>query len=322
MSESKSKIVEIIDKIGQDKCSMSLKNIMILSILAGVYIGFGGALSIIVTHDMPTNFGVGFTKLIAGIAFSVGLMLVVLGGAELFTGNNLLIIPCMDRKITPFHLVKNLSVVYIGNFVGSLLLVAIFVGTGIWKNNNYLVGASSLITANNKVNLTFLEAFCRGTLCNWLVCLAIWIATSARTTIGKIFSVLFPIMAFVSSGFEHSIANMFFIPLGLWLKNFDSIVSAAGSPDLSNLTFGDFFYRNLLPVTLGNILGGLIFVGFLYWFVYRTKDTICGSSDIQDGEKDLSSTKNKSKSIPAHIKIKIHNNIQKRKKSEKYERKK
>ncbi|MBY9001243.1 MAG: formate/nitrite transporter family protein [Candidatus Heimdallarchaeota archaeon] len=137
------------------------------------YIGFGGALSIIVTHDMSPIFGIGFTKLIAGIVFSIGLMLVVLGGAELFTGNNLLIIPCMDRKITPFHLVKNLSVVYIGNFVGSILLVALCVGTGLWKTNNYLVGASSIITANNKVNQTFLEAFCRGILCNWLICLAI-----------------------------------------------------------------------------------------------------------------------------------------------------
>ncbi|MHA1418866.1 MAG: formate/nitrite transporter family protein [Candidatus Heimdallarchaeaceae archaeon] len=322
MSESKSKIVEVIDKIGQAKCCMSLRNIMILSVLAGVYIGFGGVLSIIVTHDMPANFGVGFTKLIAGISFSVGLMLVVLGGAELFTGNNLLIIPCLDRRISPFHLIKNLSVVYVGNFVGSLLLVVIFVGTGIWKNNNYLVGASSLIIASNKVNLTFLEAFSRGILCNWLVCLAIWIATSARSTIGKIFSVLFPIMAFVSSGFEHSIANMFFIPLGLLLKNYDSIVSAAGSPDLSSLTWGNFFYGNLLPVTLGNILGGLIFVGFLYWFVYRTKDTICGSSGIQDNEEDLPSAKNKSQSIPNHISIKVHNNVKKHKKSIKYEKKK
>ncbi|MBY9001242.1 MAG: formate/nitrite transporter family protein [Candidatus Heimdallarchaeota archaeon] len=147
-------------------------------------------------------------------------------------------------------------------------------------------------------------------------------STSARSTIGKIFSILFPVMAFVTSGFEHSVANMFFIPLGLWLKNFDSVVSAAGSPDISSLTWGNFFYRNLLPVTLGNILGGLIFVGFLYWFVYRTKDTICGSSNLQDDEQDPLSTKNEAQSIPEHIKIKINENIQRRKNNEKSTKKK
>ncbi len=313
MSEPKSKIVKVLDEIGQAKCCMSQRKIMILAVFAGVYIGFGGVLTIIVTTDMTLNFGVGFTKLIAGIVFSIGLMLVVLGGAELFTGNNLLIIPCMDRKITPYHLIKNLSVVYVGNFVGSLLLVVLFVGTGIWKGNNFLVGANSLLIANDKVNQSFLEAFCRGILCNWLVCLAIWISTSAKSTIGKIFSILFPVMAFVTSGFEHSIANMFFIPLGLWLKNFSSVISAAGSPDLVNLTWGNFFYRNLLPVTLGNILGGLIFVGFLYWFVYRTKDTICGEDDAQVSEKSSINTEKTIQPIPEKIQSKIQINLQQRK---------
>jgi formate/nitrite transporter len=207
--------------------------------------------------------------MIAGAVFTVGLMLIVLCGAELFTGNNLIIIPFMSKKVSAFGLAKNWTVVYIGNFVGALFLVALMAGTGLLETNSNLVGASALNIANGKVNLTFTEAFTRAILCNWLVCLAIWFSIAAEDTIGKIFGIFFPVMAFFALGFEHSVANMYFIPIGILLKEKSAIVTAAGSPDLGNLTWEHFIVDNLIPVTLGNIVGGAIFVGFLYWFVYR-----------------------------------------------------
>ncbi len=263
-----SKIAETMEDIGKEKCSMPLPKTFILAILAGAYIGFGAALATMITHDGNIYFGTGFTKFLSGSAFSVGLMLVVIGGAELFTGNNLIIIPYLSKKVKAFHLTKNWIVIYIGNLIGSILLVSLMYISGLWKTNSNIVGASALIIANTKVNLTFGEAFARGILCNWLVCLAVWLAVSAKDTISKIFGIYFPIMAFVASGYEHSVANMYYIPMGIMLKD-KVLISASGIPDLSNLTWGHFFIDNLIPVTLGNIVGGAIFVGILYWYVYR-----------------------------------------------------
>ncbi len=261
-------IAEKMEEIGEAKAIMPLQNIFILAILAGAYIGFGAFLATMVSHDTAAHLGVGVAKFLSGSVFSVGLMLVVIGGAELFTGNNLMIIPCMSKKVTPFHLAKNWIVVYIGNFMGSLLFVLLVYFSGLWKINSNLVGAAALNIANLKVNLPIGEAFARGVLCNWLVCLAVWIAISAQNTIGKIFGVYFPIMAFVASGYEHSIANMYFIPIGILLKGKSQVVTAPLLIDVSNLTWAHFLVDNLVPVTLGNIVGGAIFVGLLYWLVY------------------------------------------------------
>jgi formate/nitrite transporter len=142
-------------------------------------------------------------------------------------------------------------------------------GSGLWKVGNLAVGAKALSIANAKVNLSWVEAFCRGIGCNWLVCLAVWMALSSRNVIGKIFAIYFPIMAFVASGFEHSIANMYFIPLGIYLKGQSAVVAAANLTDkLNNLTWEGFWISNEIPVTLGNIVGGAFFVGFIYWLVY------------------------------------------------------
>ncbi len=266
-------IAKMLVEIGKTKCSMSLLNTFILAIFAGAYIGFGAALATIISHDASVYLGVGFAKFLSGSAFSIGLMLVVIGGAELFTGNNLIIITCMSKKISMSHLAKNWTLVFIGNFIGSILLVLLVYFSGLWKTNSNLVGASAMNIANAKVNLTLVEAFTRGILCNWLVCLAIWLAVSSEDTIGKIFGIYFPIMAFVASGYEHSVANMYFIPMGILLKE-KILISASGlGPDLSNLTWGNFFVHNLIPVTLGNIVGGAIFVGFLYWFIYCRNST-------------------------------------------------
>ena len=250
------------------KTQASALKLTILGIFAGVYIGFGAELAIMVTHDMASFLGVGMAKLIGGAVFSVGLMLVVIAGAELFTGNNLIFLSVLDRQVGVSRLLRNWTIVYFANLVGSLLLVLLMYWSGLWKTDGGLVGAKALAIANGKVNLTFLQAFARGIMCNWLVCLAVWMAVSARTVIGKVWAIFFPIMAFVASGFEHSVANMFFIPMGLVMKGQTAIVVTAGLADkLSHLTIGGMV-MNLIPVTLGNIIGGAFFVATLYWVVY------------------------------------------------------
>jgi len=254
------------------KVQASVLKLTILGIFAGVYIGFGAQLAIMVTHDMAGFLGVGMAKLLGGAVFSVGLMLVVIAGAELFTGNNLIFLSVLDRQVGVGKWLRNWTIVFFANFAGSLLLVLLMYWSGLWKTNGNLVGATALSIANTKVNLTFLQGFARGILCNWLVCLAVWMAVSAGTVIGKVFAIFFPIMAFVASGFEHSVANMFFIPMGLALKGQTAIVTAAGLTDkLAHLTVGGMV-MNLIPVTLGNIIGGAFFVATLYWMVYIRKE--------------------------------------------------
>ena len=254
------------------KVQASALKLTILGIFAGVYIGFGAQLAIMVTHDMAGFLGVGMAKLIGGAVFSVGLMLVVIAGAELFTGNNLIFLSVLDRQVGVGKWLRNWTIVFIANFAGSLLLVLLMYWSGLWKTNGDLVGVKALSIANAKVNLTFMQAFARGILCNWLVCLAVWMAVSAGTVIGKVWAIFFPIMAFVASGFEHSVANMFFIPMGLVLKGQAAVVTAAGLVDkLSQLTIGGMV-MNLIPVTLGNIVGGAFFVATLYWVVYIRKE--------------------------------------------------
>ncbi len=255
----------------RQKTRESILRLTILGFFAGVYIGFGAQLAIMVTHDLAAFVGVGMSKLIGGAVFSVGLMFVVVAGAELFTGNNLIFLSVLDRQVTVRRLLRNWTIVYFANLVGSLLLVLLMYWSDLWKIDGGLVGAKALSIANAKVNLTFLQAFVRGILCNWLVCLAVWMAVSARAVAGKVFAVFFPITAFVASGFEHSVANMFFIPLGLALKGQTAIVTAAGLTDkLAHLTVGGMA-MNLIPVTLGNIVGGAFFVATLYWVVYVRK---------------------------------------------------
>jgi len=258
--------------IGKSKVSLSISRMIILGILAGAFIGFGSELATITTYDMPKYLGVGFTKFIFGSVFSVGLMLVIIAGAELFTGNNLILIKVLSREGKLSRMFKSWFWVYIANFIGSLLLVWIMFGTGLWKTGNFAVGAKALVIANGKVNLAWWEAFNRGIGCNWLVCLAVWMAVASKDIIGKIFGIFFPIMAFVASGFEHCVANMYFIPMGLLLKGNASVISAAGLDDkLGNLTLKGFFINNLIPVTLGNIVGGSICVATVYWLVYLKK---------------------------------------------------
>ena len=265
-------IANAMIEIGKAKVSLPLYRMILLGILAGAFIGFGSELATITTYDMSKFLGEGFTKFIFGSVFSVGLMLVIIAGAELFTGNNLILIKVLSREGKISRMYKSWFWVYVANFLGSLFLVLIMFGTGLWKTGDFAVGAKALAIANGKVNLAWWEAFSRGVGCNWLVCLAVWMAVASKDIIGKIFGIYFPIMAFVASGFEHSVANMYFIPMGLLLKGNTSVVAAAGLADkLGNLTLKGLFVNNLIPVTLGNIVGGSICVATVYWLVYLKK---------------------------------------------------
>lgn len=256
----------ITKTVGVNKAKMTLLNLIILGFFAGAYIGFGAALATIVSHDASSYVGVGIAKLLSGAVFSVGLMLVVIAGAELFTGNNLMIAATADRLIKTRTLIQKWAIVYFANFIGSLFLVLVMFYSGLWAIGDYAVGAKAVSIASAKVNLSFSEALFRGIGCNWLVCLAVWMASSSHQISGKIVAIFFPITAFVALGFEHCIANMYFIPLGLLIKS--TAISSGFGMNLLNLTWINFAVKNLIPVTLGNIIGGAFFVGFLYWLVF------------------------------------------------------
>ena len=263
---------EILEKVsdsGIAKAEGKTSRLLIWALLAGAYIAFGAQASQMVSFNLladPDSLGVG--RLVSAAVFPVGLMMVVLCGAELFTGNCLMIIGVLDRKIRISGMLRNWVLVYLGNFLGALLVVALMKSTGLWETGSGLLGASVIKTAQAKVQLSFGQAFVRGILCNWLVCLAVWMSTGARETVSKIFAIWFCIGLFVISGFEHSIANMYFIPAGIAAAADSGLAQLAGC-DVSVLTVGNFLVKNLLPVTLGNILGGGLFVGMVYWFTGR-----------------------------------------------------
>lgn len=262
---------ENVVEISKNKTELKTLPMLLLGILAGAYIGFGSELYTMVTYDL-TKFSVGFAKFIGGSVFSVGLILVVIAGAELFTGNCLILTGVLTRKVSLKAMLRNWFIVYIANFVGSVLIVIIMFYSGLWKVGDMKVGVSALNIAVTKVNLSFLEAFFRGIGCNWLVCLAVWLAIASKDSIGKFFGIYFPIMTFVATGFEHSIANMYFIPMGLFLKGNISLVNMAGlNQTIGSLTWLSFLVNNLIPVTLGNIVGGAFFVSGFYYLIYLRK---------------------------------------------------
>lgn len=264
-------IASRIDKIATVKARLSFAQTFILGVLAGVYIGIGAQFATLVTCDSTLHYGL--TSLIAGIVFSLGLMLVVIGGAELFTGNCLIIMGYVGKRITTREMLNNWTISFMGNFVGSLTMVCWMYKTHQWEFFHNMVGAKALLIAHTKVNLTFKTALARGVLCNAMVCLAVWLCFSGRSVADKVLSIVFPIGGFVASGFEHCVANMYFIPIGIVLRKNPAVVAAAEkmagkTVDLSQLTWNGFFVNNLLPVTLGNIVGGVILVGIVFWFVY------------------------------------------------------
>ncbi len=212
--------------IGVKKVTHSAVNILVLGILAGAYIGFGAQMATLVGTDAAAHFGTGLGQVLVGAVFSVGLMLVVIAGAELFTGNNLMITSVLEKEYGWRRMLSRWALVYGANFIGSMLLVLIVYESGLWKMAAGAVGVKAVAIAQAKVNLPVEEAFFRGIGCNWLVCLAVWMALAAKDIAGKVLAIFFPIMAFVALGYEHCIANMYLIPMGLLLKD----VVAAGAP--------------------------------------------------------------------------------------------
>lgn len=256
---------------GVAKAQLGPLRMFALAVLAGAFIALGAVFATTVTTGggaLP--FGV--NKLLGGLVFSLGLILVIGAGAELFTGNNLIVMAWADKKITTGQLLRNWVIVYIGNFVGSVGTAVFMFLSGQYTFNGGAVGQNALNIAQGKVSLEFVQAVVLGILCNALVCLAVWLCLGARSATDKILAIIFPITAFVAAGFEHSVANMYFIPVGLLIKAnagaefWQAIGNTAAN--YSQLTWGNFFLVNLLPVTIGNIIGGAVMVGLVYWFIY------------------------------------------------------
>jgi formate/nitrite transporter len=227
--------------------------------MAGGFIGLGALYFTVVASDAGLSFAA--SRLLGGLAFSLGLILVVVAGAELFTGNNLQVMAWAGRRITTVELLRNWIIIYLANFVGALGLVLLVLWSEHWRMNGDAVGITAVKIAAAKASLPFWEAFFKGILCNILVCLAVWLALAGRSVVDKIFAIVFPISAFVAAGFEHSIANMYFIPLGILVQEH---LSASGLPAV-NWTG---LISNLIPVTLGNIAGGGGMVAAVYYLVY------------------------------------------------------
>jgi formate/nitrite transporter len=256
------------ETVGVTKAGMGALDVFVLAVLAGAFIALGAVFATTVATSAD-GMPYGVTRLLSGLTFSLGLILVVVAGAELFTGNNLIVMAWASRRVSTGRLLRNWVVVYAGNFVGAFGTVVL-----VWLGKQYTfgngaVGATALSIATSKTSLGFGQAIALGALCNALVCLAIWLTYGAHTTTDKVLAIVPPIAAFVAAGFEHSVANMYFIPAGLLIKSDDAwIASTSGLPDLGGLSWGSFLADNLIPVTIGNIVGGGLMVGAVYWFVY------------------------------------------------------
>jgi formate transporter len=274
--------------LGVRKAEMPALTMFTLAILAGAFISLGAIFATTVsagsmavtaadgTVAYTTGLPFGVVRLLSGLVFCLGLILVVVGGAELFTGNNLIVMAWASKKVTTQALLRNWGIVYVGNFVGAIGTAVLMLMSKQYTFGANSIGIAALKTAVSKTSLDFWQALVLGILCNALVCLAVWLTYSARSTIDKIMAIIFPVTAFVAAGFEHSIANMYFVPYGLLIKAFDpDFIATIGDkvPGLEKLTWSAFFLNNLIPVTIGNIIGGAVLVAAVYWSVFlRNKD--------------------------------------------------
>jgi formate transporter len=263
------------EQVGETKTRLAASTTFALAVLAGAFIAMGAIFST-TTMTGGASMPYGVTRLLGGITFSLGLILVVVAGAELFTGNNLIVMAWAGRRVSTARVLRNWSIVWVGNFVGALATAGLMIVTKQYTFDHGEVGVTALAIATAKCSLGWWQAVALGMFCNALVCLAVWLAYSARSTADKVLAIIPPIAAFVASGFEHCVANMYFIPYGLFIKSDHAYVgSLAEAPKLANLTWGKFIWANLIPVTLGNVIGGALMVGAIYWFVYlRRPDAV------------------------------------------------
>ena len=266
-------ILNSVTEAAQIKADGSFGKLFILGILAGAFIAFGAEGSTMATFTLlasPATYGLG--RALSGVIFAAGLIMVVLAGAELFTGNTLMLCGVLEKKIKTSAMLRSWVIVYAGNLAGALLIAWLMNRTGLFSAGEDMLGAMTVKIGACKTSLDFGRAFILGILCNWLVCLAVWISSGADGTAGKILGIVFPIGLFVTSGFEHSIANMYYIPAAIFAKaDFSEAALDAGLDlqALNSLDWYGFFVTDLIPVTLGNIAGGCIFVALAYWICYR-----------------------------------------------------
>jgi len=258
---SPKEIAARVESIGVAKARLPWLSMLMLSVLAGAFIGLGALYFVLVRSDPTLGFAA--RQVLGGVAFSLGLVLVVVAGAELFTGNNLLAMAWADGKITTGDLLRNWAIVCVGNFIGAAGLALLVFLSRHTEMNNGAIAEEYLRIATAKVTMPFWTAFFRGVLCNVLVCMAVWMALAGRSVIDKIAAIVFPISAFVAAGFEHSIANMYVVPLAMLLQTFDNIGATAHT-----ITWAGLF-SNLIPVIMGNIIGGSVLVGLVYHVIYR-----------------------------------------------------
>ena len=259
------------EAVGVQKTRMNVPSLLALAVLAGAFIALGGmfATTVLAGADGVVPFGI--SRLLSGLVFCLGLILVVVGGAELFTGNTLMVMAWAAGEVRLREMLRAWAIVYIGNFVGAIGTAALVFLSGQYLAGKGSVAGVALNLALAKVTLSFDHALFLGILCNVLVCLAVWLAFGARSTTDKVLAVLFPVSAFVVAGFEHSVANMYLIPLGLFIKAWAPValwVEIGGdAANYAALTWPAFFV-SLIPVTIGNIIGGGVLVGLVYWFIY------------------------------------------------------
>lgn len=259
---SPAQIAEKYVSVGKSKAEMPVSKMFVLAIFAGMFIAIAGA-SATVASSMVEN--ASLSRLINALVFPAGLAMVVLAGSELFTGNCLILIPVIKKEVKVLTYIKALAIVYVGNLIGSLIVSLLFVYGHTPDLYSGALAESVVSTAAAKTSLSFSDAFFRAILCNFLVCIAVWITIGATNTVDKIAGLYFPIMVFVLGGYEHCVANMFYIPAGI-LCAYEYGISAEG------LNWVSFIVRNLIPVTLGNVLGGTIIVAFGYWFAYLKEE--------------------------------------------------
>jgi formate/nitrite transporter len=253
---SPAEIAEKVEKVGVAKAGLPLLKLLALGVLAGGFIGLGAMFYLLVAADEQLSFAP--QRVLGGLVFSLGLILVVVAGAELFTGNNLMVMAWVSQKVSLYRLIRNLVIVYFANFIGAAGLALVVVLSGHLSMNDGNLGIAVDRIAEAKLSMPFHEAFLKGVLCNILVCLAVWLAMAGRSVVDRIAAVVFPITAFVAAGFEHCVANFYLIPLAIFH-------GAEGT------SWGAFWLRNQLPVTLGNLIGGAGMVGLVYWIIYRSE---------------------------------------------------
>jgi len=257
---------------GVAKTKLSIVKMLLMGIMAGMFVALAGVGSTVAYATVADSPIVSLGRLLSSMIFPAALVMVLLAGSELFTGNTLIIIPVLEREIKLRAMLKNWLFVYTGNFIGSIFVAALTAYGGTYSLFGNGVAVTAINTAVLKVSLSFADALFRGILCNFLVCIAVWISLAAKDVAGKIIGLFMPIMLFVLSAYEHSIANMYYITTGLFAVTTpvyrDIYVSVHGEAGLDALTWAAMFTRNIIPVTLGNIIGGTVIVGMTYWFLY------------------------------------------------------